>query len=244
MSWRNAPSVAAGLAQATKCWPSRSRASDGTIGDAAHAARVSDHNPDSNGIVHAFDLTHDPAHSVDCALLSTGLVHVRDRRIKYIIWNRRICEAPSWIWKPYQGQPHDHHMHVSIHHTAAAENDTSPWWDFTAPKPAAPGPWICGSLNCPGHERPEHRCKPGHWKCGRLLPACDGHSADWHKCPFGSKWHCRGRSCNTNRNHSKAEHVCPTGPWYCGRTQPPCIGHVKPDLVHRCQPGAALLIPT
>ena len=127
MSWRNAPSIAAALSQATSKWPNRSRVSDGTIGDAAHAARHSDHNPDSHGIVHAFDLTHDPAHGVDCEQLAAHLIDLRDSRVQYIIWNRRIAEAPGWVWKPYTGKnPHTKHMDVSIKHASHAEGDTSP----------------------------------------------------------------------------------------------------------------------
>lgn len=131
MAWRPAPSVAAGLAEATRRWPHRSRASDGTIGDAAHAARQSDHNPDARGVVHAFDLTHDPAHGVDCEQLASHLVRVRDARVKYLIWNKRICSSTHWAWQPYTGKnPHTHHLHVSIRNTTAAELDTSPWWDM------------------------------------------------------------------------------------------------------------------
>jgi hypothetical protein len=137
MAWHNAPSVAAGLAEATRRWPHRSRASDGTVGDAAHAARHSDHNPDSRGVVHAFDLTHDPAHGVDCEQLAAHLVSRRDPRVKYLIWNRRICNSSDWTWRPYTGQnPHTKHLHVSIKSTQAAEDDTSAWWDLGQAGPA------------------------------------------------------------------------------------------------------------
>jgi hypothetical protein len=133
MAWRNAPSVAAGLGEATTRWPGRSKAGDGTIGNAEHAARQSDHNPNSQGVVHAFDLTHDPDHGVDCERLSAHLVARRDPRVKYIIWNRRICNSKDWIWRPYNGQnPHTRHMHVSILDTPAAEINTTSWWDLDA----------------------------------------------------------------------------------------------------------------
>ena len=129
MGWQSASSVAAALAEATRRWPDRSRASDGTIGDTAHAAKPSDHNPDAHGTVHAFDLTNDPSHGVDCSLLAEHLINQRDVRVKYIIFNKRICNSTNWSWQPYKGSnPHDKHMHVSIHSTKAAENDTSDWW--------------------------------------------------------------------------------------------------------------------
>lgn len=130
MSYRIAPAAQSILDQATALWPNRNRASDGTIGDPSHAARASDHNPDSRGIVHAADLTHDPANGVDCNTLAE---HIKDDpRVKYVIWNRRIWNPSiSRTWRPYTGSnPHDHHMHVSV--TDAGENDTRPWFT-TAP---------------------------------------------------------------------------------------------------------------
>lgn len=124
-----APAAQAILTQATQLWPNRNRASDGTLGDPAHAARVSDHNPGHNGLVHAADLTHDPANGVDCNVLAEQIKD--DPRVKYVIWNRRIWNPSiSRSWRPYTGSnPHDHHMHVSV--TDAGENDASPWFDTT-----------------------------------------------------------------------------------------------------------------
>jgi hypothetical protein len=44
------------------------------VGDSDHTKRASDHNPDSRGIVHAFDITHDPKHGVDCEVLAHHLI--------------------------------------------------------------------------------------------------------------------------------------------------------------------------
>jgi hypothetical protein len=41
-------------------FPERSKESDGSIGNAEHSARQSDHNPDQFGIVRAIDITNDP----------------------------------------------------------------------------------------------------------------------------------------------------------------------------------------
>jgi hypothetical protein len=124
-----APAAASILSQATALWPNRNRASDGTLGDQAHAARQSDHNPGHNGMVHAADLTHDPANGVDNNVLAEQVKD--DPRVKYVIWNRRIWNPSiSRSWRPYTGSnPHDHHMHVSV--TDAGENDASPWFDTT-----------------------------------------------------------------------------------------------------------------
>lgn len=139
MTWRLAPSVKAALAEATRRWPNRSKASDGTIGDAAHSSRGSDHNPDENGIVHAYDLTHDPANGVDCAILANHLqrrvLAGEEKRVKYVIWNGRIFNpSVSDNWRTYYGSnPHDKHMHVSVLYTTAAENDVSDWWALARP---------------------------------------------------------------------------------------------------------------
>src|SRR4051812_9075559 len=92
------------LQDATARWPLRSKASDGIMGDTAHQLRKSDHN-DGN----AFDLTHDPAHGVDCNQLSTLVMN--DARVTYVIWNRQIYNRAraSDGWRPYTGSnPHDH----------------------------------------------------------------------------------------------------------------------------------------
>ena len=92
------------------------------IGDARHRRqRYSDHNPDSKGCVHALDIT---ARGIDTtALISAAIT---DKRVRYVIFNRRI-----WIdgsWQAYHGDgPHIDHIHISIYHTDYAENNTNHW---------------------------------------------------------------------------------------------------------------------
>jgi hypothetical protein len=136
VSWYAASSVKNALAQASALWPNRNKGTDGTIGDPAHAASESDHNPDSKGCVHAFDLTHDPAHGVDTFKLAD---HLRDRAnadpafrrvVKYVISNRRIYNpsiSPAWRYYPGDS-PHTDHVHVSINYTTEAENWSGAWW--------------------------------------------------------------------------------------------------------------------
>lgn len=137
MSWTLAPSIKAALTEADRLWPERSKASDGTIGDAAHSSRVSDHNPDARGIVHAFDLTHDPFNGPSCTVLSEALrrriLAGVETRVSYVIWNRQIFNPTiSPAWRSYTGiNPHTKHMHVSIHATLPAENFLGPWWPAT-----------------------------------------------------------------------------------------------------------------
>lgn len=87
MAWRLAKSLERLRAQVNDIYPSRSKLSDGTIGDAAHSKRKSDHNPDKDGVVKAIDLTHDPLNGLDCGKLMQALVEGKDRRISYMIFN-------------------------------------------------------------------------------------------------------------------------------------------------------------
>jgi len=124
-NWRVAYSLDALLRQVNEWAPGRSRDSDGSIGGTAHASRSSDHNPwivdGGIGVVTARGFTHDPAHGCDGNKLSELLRVSRDPRIKYMIWNRRICASeakggqPPWAWRPYTGaNPHNHHVHLSV----------------------------------------------------------------------------------------------------------------------------------
>lgn len=103
--------------------PRRSTASDGTIGDAAHATRDSDHNPwySYGGVsyVTAMDITHDPAGGLDAGRLADALWLARDPRIKYMIYQGRITSGaagPSpWISRLYTGvNAHKKHLHLSV----------------------------------------------------------------------------------------------------------------------------------
>jgi len=90
MAWRLAKSLEVLRAQINAYAPKRSKASDGTIGDEAHATTNSDHNPwviDQNGmgVVTAIDFTHSPSTGLDCGQLLNALLASRDIRIKYII---------------------------------------------------------------------------------------------------------------------------------------------------------------
>lgn len=123
------PAALAALKSANARWPSRSRASDGTLPSAAHAAASpnSDHN---TGL--AVDITAESvAHGDELAAGALG-----DSRTKYVIWNRRIwnAERGDVAWRAYTGaSPHTEHVHISIRAARAA--DASPWpWDPSSPK--------------------------------------------------------------------------------------------------------------
>ena len=89
MAWRVAKSLLHLRDQINQAAPNRSKASDGTIGDAAHASRDSDHNPwvqDGDvGVVTAMDITDDPGDRCDAEQIVQALLRSRDARIKYIM---------------------------------------------------------------------------------------------------------------------------------------------------------------
>lgn len=127
MAWRTAIALDEYRAAVNARYPGRSKVSDGTIGDNAHAGQGSDsdHNPwimrDGVGVVRAFDLTHDPAHGVDCSHLSDLLFEMGkagDPRLRnggYLIFDDWITN-PDWSsWRRYGGSnPHTSHMHISF----------------------------------------------------------------------------------------------------------------------------------
>lgn len=126
-TWRVAKSLEVLRDQVNKLYPNRSKSSDGTIGDEAHQATVSDHNPNANGVVTALDLTHDPAHGFDSYAFAETLRLSRDPRIKYIISNSRIFSKiiSPWVWRKYTGtNPHDEHVHISV---GDNYDDVTPW---------------------------------------------------------------------------------------------------------------------
>lgn len=107
-------------------WPGRDRASDGCCGDAAHAARKSDHNPDASGYAHAEDIDEDIVQNMgDRPLWLLGVRLLADRRTKYLIYERQLL-YPDGTVKPYHGiNAHEHHLHISI--KPGTEHDTLPW---------------------------------------------------------------------------------------------------------------------
>ncbi|MFC4334095.1 peptidoglycan-binding domain-containing protein [Salininema proteolyticum] len=118
MSWRLAYSLDRLRDEINARAPKRSKRTDGTIGDSAHAGTASDHNPNSRGVVCAADFTHDPGAGADMDAISDILVHpgTRNKHLKYVIFNRLIAGIHTgWKWWNYSGSnPHTSHMHVSV----------------------------------------------------------------------------------------------------------------------------------
>jgi hypothetical protein len=125
--------------------PSRDHASDGSIGDTAHQQEVSDHNPDEVGRVPIHDADHiNEVHAIDVdnTLRESDLTMEKvvqfllkrcrsgaEKRLRYIIYNRRIWSASSgWVQKTYTGaSPHTEHAHFSASYETALEASTASW---------------------------------------------------------------------------------------------------------------------
>lgn len=111
--------------QINRAYPDRDKTSDGWIGNAAHSLRPSDHNPSQPlGIVRAIDIDRDLSGGAKPDLMPYLADQIRvcakkDKRIKYIIFERRIASAKSlWRWRTYRGiNPHVKHCHVSFNET-------------------------------------------------------------------------------------------------------------------------------
>lgn len=143
--WILVPSLVRLRAEFNVIAPARDRSSDGSIGDQAHADRVSSHNPDETGAVPVRDAdSRNEVHAidVDVDLRTPGLTmemvvqHLVARsragledRLRNIIYNRRIWAASSgWKQQTYTGDnPHDKHAHFEASYATAAEADTHSW---------------------------------------------------------------------------------------------------------------------
>lgn len=146
MAWRNCKASTVLVDEINRRWPGRDKTSDGTIGDAAHATRTSDHNPwivvDKVGVVRARDVDKD---GIDAPWLAEWLRRrgeAGDPRLTgggYVIFNRRITTQDWRGWKTYTGSnPHTSHLHVSFSRLPAGFDSTAPWGLATAPTTTAP----------------------------------------------------------------------------------------------------------
>ena len=132
-TWRLAKSLDTLRKQIDAAYPKRSKSSDGTIGDAAHSARKSDHNPNGKGVVQAWDMTHDPVNGIGGRALADAIFASRDVRVKYIISDGQIASGygasqPYGVWRRYTGKnAHRKHVHISVRDDAEFYDATKPW---------------------------------------------------------------------------------------------------------------------
>jgi len=131
--WFVAPSLNALLASINSNFPHRDKSSDGSIGDASHAARASEHNPCwactgyQYGIVRArdFDIDDgDPGRDLRLEILKACIGHPA---VWYVISNGIIYSRTyGWTARKYNGpNGHFHHVHVSINKDERSAKDLS-----------------------------------------------------------------------------------------------------------------------
>lgn len=132
------PSLVALVHEVNARWPKRDTTSDGWIGDLAHQARPSSHNPDyaHGGAVRAVDIDvddNDPVTNLRAKVISATR---GDPRVWYVISNGVIwSRTHGWAARKYLGpNPHTKHVHVSAVEDRATWTDTSPWFEPLAPR--------------------------------------------------------------------------------------------------------------
>lgn len=176
MSWRLAPSLQELFTEVCRLYPDHDHSRDGAIGDAAHQATKSGHNPDYRGVVHAVDV--DINGIGDDGLDRIADAVVGDPRLWYVIHDRVIrSRTYGWISQPYYGSdPHTGHAHIEIKNELhagytmdeiiAAENDTSPWLAKLSHRDKPAG----GDSTPPGRGTPMYLADPSCTDVQKLEP--------------------------------------------------------------------------
>jgi hypothetical protein len=131
MAWRLAKSLSMLRIEISESAPNRSRLSDGTIGDPAHASRASRHNPNRYGVVTALDITHDPKGGVDIHAIACRAAANPHPELAYIISNGQVAKRKTGFrWERYYGSnPHDAHAHFAV--GVGPDSDPLPPYDST-----------------------------------------------------------------------------------------------------------------
>lgn len=167
VNWVLIPCLKALFAELDRIAPSRDHASDGSVGDTVHQNEVSDHNPDETGSVPIHDADHvNEVHAIDVDnnLRESDLTMEKvvqfllgrcrsgaEKRLRYIIYNRRIWSASSgWVQKAYHGaSAHTEHAHFSASYDTKLEASTASWHleDIPVALTTADKTWIANTLN-------------------------------------------------------------------------------------------------
>jgi hypothetical protein len=133
-SWRLNDALTRWRAAVDVRYPDRDRTTDGTIGDPAHAARDSDHNPDADGTVDAWDMDVDvngPGKPYAAAVEALKAVWEAHPAARYWIHNDQIAHRnDGWRRRPYNPDNPDRNKHIKHVHwnsNQATETSTAPW---------------------------------------------------------------------------------------------------------------------
>lgn len=133
MAWRLASSLVTLRAEVNGFAPKRSKLSDGTLGDQAHASRASRHNPNKFGVVTAVDITHDPAGGCDIHAIVRRLVKDPHQELAYVISNAQVAKrSTGFRWEPYRGI-NEHRKHAHIATGVGSDSNPLPPYDSTLP---------------------------------------------------------------------------------------------------------------
>jgi murein L,D-transpeptidase YcbB/YkuD len=132
-----APSLARLRDEINRAFPRRDKSSDGWLGDPAHQARPSDHNPNARGLVDALDTDvddADPKRDLRALLVRAAIKHPATN---YVISNGRIYSRKyGFAARDYTGaNAHIKHVHISILQTTTAEQHKRPWYLLTGGTP-------------------------------------------------------------------------------------------------------------
>jgi hypothetical protein len=199
--WILIPCLRALFMEFNRIAPSRDHASDGAKGDAAHEQEVSDHNPDEVGKVPIHDADHiNEVHAIDVddTLRESDLTMEKvvqfllgrcrsgaEKRLRYMIYNRRIWSASSgWVQKTYTGaSPHTEHAHFSASYTTSLEASTASWHleDIPVALTAADKTWITNTVKA------EVAAVYADNDTGPLVSCTAGHAILSHPIPDGTK---------------------------------------------------------
>lgn len=128
-----APALARLRAEVNARWPERDKSTDGWLGDAAHQARVSQHNPDEWNLVRGIDIDKD---GIDVKRLLKAVIGAPG--VWYVIHDGRIWSRTyGWKARKYTGpNPHKGHVHVSLTLDYASAFVRHLWLSATPARPA------------------------------------------------------------------------------------------------------------
>lgn len=178
MGWRNARSLDVLRREVDRRWSNRDRLSDGTIGDAGHQARKSDHNKNAAGHVRARDIDDDLRGGESDPFWLAEHIRLLGKagfgplqNGGYVIYFGRIAGSHTgWEWRDYTGpNAHKTHIHVSVSRDAARYDAETSWGIADIPTTDVPKPRPPRIRE----EEPDDMPRLVHWDEANYLTAYD-----------------------------------------------------------------------